>query len=214
MNPDESLKPTENHQIPPIKAKKYFWREALEWVKVIAIALAIAIPVRYFIAEPFIVSGPSMDPTFSSGQFLIVDRVTYRFEDPKRGDIIVFEYPYNRGVFYIKRIIGLPGERVRIEDGKIAIEKASTTEKIRIDEPYVKSYHLSKDTLILPEVGKTLGKDEYIVLGDNRAESSDSRVWGTLARKFIVGRPFIRLTPLTAISIFPGQYHEATSTNK
>ncbi len=193
---------------------KGLWANVKEWFRVIVIALVIAIPIRYFIAEPFIVNGASMDPTFSTGQFLVVDRVTYRFEKPNRGDVIVFEYPNNPSVYYIKRIIGLPGERVRLTDGKVTIEDASTTKRFALDEPYVQGYHLSHDTIVLPENGQPLGPDQYIVLGDNRAESSDSRVWGPLGYDFIIGRTIVSLTPLTAISILPGEYHEASSTKQ
>lgn len=189
-----------------------FWAGVREWIRVIVIAFVIAIPIRFFIAEPFIVNGASMDPTFSTGQFLVVDRLTYRFEQPRRGDVIVFEYPNNPSVYYIKRVIGLPGERVRMVDGRIYIENASTSEKFMLEEPYVQKYHSSSDTLILPENRQPLGPNQYIVMGDNRAESSDSRVWGPLDSNFIVGRPLIRLTPLTAITLLPGQYNEASTT--
>ncbi len=192
--------------------KKTFWQGVREWIRVIVIALIIAIPVRFFIAEPFIVNGASMDPTFSTGQFLIVDRLTYRFEQPKRGDVIVFEFPYNPSVYYIKRIIGLPGERVRMQNGRIFIEQASTSQKFALEEPYIQSYHLSRDNIVLPDTDKPLEPGQYIVLGDNRRESSDSRVWGLLDSKFIIGRPIIRLTPLTAITILPGTYHETSAT--
>jgi len=218
MNPDESRQAHVEHQVPPqipsSVPKNAFWHGVREWIRVIVIALIIAIPVRYFVAEPFIVNGASMDPTFSTGQFLVVDRVTYRFERPQRGDVIVFEYPNDPSVYYIKRIIGLPGERVRFTDGKVTIETASTSKKFTLDEPYVQSYHLSHDTIVLPENGQPLGPSQYIVLGDNRAESSDSRVWGPLDTRFIIGRPVVRLTPLTAISLLPGEYNEASSTQR
>ena len=164
-----------------------------------------------------------MDPTFSTGQFLIVDRLTYRFEEPKRGDVVVFKYPYSnsaaslggsQSIYYIKRIIGLPGERVRMQDGRITIQQASSTAAFVLDEPYVESYHISHETQVFPEGGKPLGPTEYFVMGDNRAESSDSRAWGPLDFRFITGRPIVRLTPLSALSIFPGEFHEATSTRK
>jgi signal peptidase I len=214
MNSDDTAQASVQHQ-------KTLWASIKEWVRVIVIALIIAIPIRYFIAEPFIVNGASMDPTFSTGQFLIVDRLSYRFEEPKRGDVIVFKYPYasqalggSSSVYYIKRIIGLPGERVRMQDGKITIEEASTTRSFVLNEPYVQSYHLSHDTTVFPENGKPLGPTEYFVMGDNRAESSDSRAWGPLDYQYITGRPLVRLTPLTAISLFPGEFHEATSTQQ
>lgn len=212
MNPDERPQPSADHQIP----SKTFWASVREWVRVILIALVIAIPIRFFIAEPFIVNGASMDPTFSTGQFLVVDRVTYRFEQPQRGDVIVFEYPNDPSVYYIKRIVGLPGERVIIQDGHVSIqEPASSSTPARtfaLDEPYIAGYHASHDTGVFPEGGKPLGPDQYFVMGDNRAESSDSRVWGPLDARFIIGRPVVRLTPLSAISFLPGDYHEASTT--
>jgi len=189
--------------------KNSFWQGIKEWIRVIIIAFVIAIPIRYFIAEPFIVNGASMDPTFSSGQFLIVDRLSYRFEPPNRGDVIVFKYPNNPSIYYIKRIIGLPGERVRLDNGSVTIERASTSNflpsKIVLNEPYVQNYHISRETLVLPETGDFLGSNQYVVMGDNRAESSDSRVWGSLDYNFIIGRPILRLIPL---AILPGQHNE------
>jgi signal peptidase I len=174
-----------------------FWKSLREWVQVIIIALIISLPIRFFIAEPFVVQGASMDPTFSTGQFLIVDRLTYRLENPERGDVIVFEYPNNPNIYYIKRIIGLPGEHITIKGGKVSVNGT------QLDEPYIDPAHASQDS-----EDKTLGDTEYFVMGDNRAQSSDSRIWGPLDKHFIVGRPFIRLTPFTAISVFPGQHHE------
>lgn len=177
------------------------WGSIREWIQVIAVALLISLPIRFFIAEPFIVNGASMDPTFSTGQFLIVDRVSYRFGDPKRGDVIVFEYPNNPETYYIKRIIGLPGETLEIKSGKVYITEPGTksTTTFELNEDYVSSSHASRDHLKV-----TLTSEEYFVMGDNRAQSSDSRIWGGLDRHYIVGRPIIRLFPITSFSVFPG----------
>lgn len=188
-----------------VQAKTHgFWYGVREWIRVIVIAFIIALPIRFFIAEPYIVQGASMDPTFSTGQFLIVDRLTYRFEQPSRGDVIVFEYPNDPSSYYIKRIIGLPGESISIKNGKAVVTTASSTEQIVLEEPYIGPSHVSKDNL----PARALGADEYFVMGDNRAQSSDSRVWGSLDRKFIIGRPILRLSPVTDISFLPGKYHE------
>ncbi|HTK33143.1 MAG TPA: signal peptidase I [Candidatus Paceibacterota bacterium] len=176
------------------------WSSIKEWVQVIIIALIIALPVRWFVAEPFIVNGASMDPTFATGQFLVVDRLTYHFKEPARGDVIVFEYPNDPSTYYIKRIIGLPGEGVDIKDGKITITNKEHPEGFTLNEPYLSPEHLSLDTSY-----RTLGPTQYFVMGDNRAQSSDSRFWGPLDKHFIVGRPVIRLLPLTKISLLPGQ---------
>lgn len=184
-----------------------FGRSAWEWTKVIAIALIISLPIRFFIAEPFVVNGASMDPTFSTGQFLIVDRLTYRLESPHRGDVIVFEYPGNPSIYYIKRIIGLPGETVDIKDGTVEVStpaSSSTPAKSYVlNEPYIEPVHASHDTFHI-----SLGPTEYFVMGDNRAQSSDSRVWGPLDAHFIIGRPIVRLFPLNTISVLPGAHAE------
>jgi signal peptidase I len=93
----------------------------IELCKFICIVALIFLPIRYFVAKPFIVNGASMDPTFVTGEYLIVDQLTYHFEKPKRGEVIVFKYPYNEEDFYIKRVIGLPGETVESRDGIIII---------------------------------------------------------------------------------------------
>ncbi|MFA6553927.1 MAG: signal peptidase I [Candidatus Paceibacterota bacterium] len=205
MEPSDNLSTTNT---PVVIIKKTFWDDVREWIQVIVIALLISLPIRFFIAEPFIVNGASMDPTFATGQFLIVDRLTYRLEAPSRGDVIVFEYPNNPSTYYIKRIIGLPGETLDIKDGTITISNPSSTSTIPnnqtvLKEPYVKSIHRSYDTF-----HTNLGPTEYFVMGDNRAESSDSRLWGPLDKHYIVGRPIVRLLPITTMSILPGEYNQ------
>ena len=180
------------------------WRTIREWVQVIVIALIIALPVRFFIAEPFVVNGASMDPTFSTGQFLIVDRLTYRFEAPRRGDVIVFEYPNDPSTYYIKRIIGLPGETLDMQDGHIFVTEPGAASSTELIEPYIEADHASHDTIHIPALGST----QYFVMGDNRAQSSDSRAWGPLDSHFIVGRPIVRLLPVNTISFLPGEHNQ------
>lgn len=183
------------------KQKTSFWSEIFEWLKVLIIAIAISIPIRLFIAEPFIVNGASMDSTFETGQFLIVDRLTYRFNKPVRGDVIVFRYPNNPKVYYIKRIIGLPGETIDINEGIISIKDGTTGTTTILEEIYV-----DKDKKSFENGHFNLGLNEYFVMGDNRLASSDSRVWGNLKEELIIGRPIIRIFPITKLSIFPGNY--------
>ncbi|MFA6459274.1 MAG: signal peptidase I [Candidatus Paceibacterota bacterium] len=182
--------------------KSPFFTQAREWTKTILIALAIALPIRFFIAEPFIVSGASMDPTFASGQFLIVDRLSYRLEEPKRGDVVIFRYPNDPKIYFIKRIVGLPGESIRINEGKVDIVNSEHPEGITLDESYIAAAHASKDDFV-----KQLGTTEYFVMGDNRLQSSDSRAWGPLDRHYIIGRPVARLLPVTELSLFPGEHN-------
>ncbi len=180
----------------PQKKENFF----IEIIKFTLIALAIVIPVRTYIAQPFIVSGASMDPTFSSGQYLIVDQISYRFEDPKRDDVIIFKYPLDPETYFIKRIIGLPRETISVKGGEITIYNNENPDGIKIEEPYITDEHRTTETFSI-----TLGSTEYFVMGDNRAQSSDSRRWGPLDLKFIVGRPIIRLLPISKIDLLLGR---------
>jgi signal peptidase I len=163
-------------------------------------ALIIVLPVRMFIAQPFIVSGASMETTFSTKEYLIVDQLTYHFEEPMRGDVIIFRYPKDPSKFFIKRIIGLPGDTVHIEGSEVTITNPDHPEGMLLDETYVRSMRPGA------MVKETLGEGEYFVMGDNRDASSDSRAWGVLQRDHIVGRAFLRLFPLTKVDVFPGKY--------
>lgn len=186
----------------PVPEKSSFKKSDFIWetVKFAIFALIIVLPIRIYIAQPFIVSGSSMDPTFENGHYLIVDQLSYRFEKPKRGEVIVFKYPNDPSKFFIKRIIGLPGEKVEIINGEVYIIGASGTDNIKLSEPYIEASRRKYDNWNVP-----LGPDEYFVMGDNRIASSDSRVWGALKEKFIVGRALVRLLPITEASVFPGE---------
>ncbi len=168
-----------------------------ELLKFVLIAAAIVFPIRLFVAQPFIVSGASMDPTFHNGQYLIVDELSYRLEAPSRGDVIIFRYPKDPTEFFIKRIIGLPNETVSIDGNAITVIKVDG-KIISLSEPYVVNHGNGSAN------SYSLKADEYFVMGDNRPESSDSRVWGTLPRDNIVGRAFMRLLPFDAVGFFPG----------
>lgn len=164
-------------------------------------ALIIVLFVRIFIAQPFVVSGASMEHTFSTGQYLIVDQLTYRFNEPKRGDVIVFRYPKDPSKYFIKRIIGVPGDTVIIHGNQVTIKNKDHQNGIVLDEhSYVP--HMSEDN----NETRTLGSDEYFVMGDNRDQSSDSRIWGVLNRDLIMGRALLRLFPFNELGVFPGNY--------
>ena len=168
-----------------------------ELLKFALVAVVIVVPVRLFVAQPFIVSGASMDPTFDNGQYLIVDELTYRFDEPKRGDVVIFKYPKDPSQFFIKRVIGLPNETVRIGHDSVSI-KQKNGEEVTLEEPYVVNRGNGGPFFL------SLGGDEYFVMGDNRPESSDSRLWGVLPRENIVGRAFLRLLPIDSLSLLPG----------
>lgn len=170
-------------------------------VKFVLIILLVVIPIRVFVAQPFIVNGASMDPTFEHGEYLIVDQISYRFSEPERGDVIVFRYPNDTRQFFIKRVIGLPGETVKITDSSIIIYNESYPKGLTLEEPYIKNETSHQSENIQTT---NLKNSEYFVLGDNRLQSSDSRSWGTLKRNLIIGRPLIRLLPPSSVSLFPG----------
>lgn len=169
-----------------------------EIVRFSIIAILIVIPIRMFIAQPFIVSGASMDNTFATGQYLIVDQVTYHLDEVTRGDVIVFRYPRDPSKFFIKRVIGIPGDTIKIENSIVTISNQDNPKGSVLDEPYVKSMAPA------PIFTETLGDREYFVMGDNRDKSSDSRSWGVLQEERIVGRALIRLFPPSEAGLFPG----------
>lgn|SRR3989338_4036871 len=177
------------------QGEKHWFREIVE---LIILALVIVLPIRLFIVNPFIVSGSSMVPTFHNGEYLIIDQLTYRFNAPERGDVVIFHYPKDTSKFFIKRILGLPGEKVGIRNGIVSIEKAGEKKLTTLIEDYIKNKSTDSGDYVL-------GNEEYFVMGDNRISSSDSRVWGALDKKYIVGRALLRLLPITEVSLFPGK---------
>lgn len=170
----------------------------LEIIRFSVIALLIVIPIRMFIAQPFIVSGASMAETFHTGEYLIVDQLSYHFHKPSRGDVIIFRYPKDPSKYFIKRVIGIPGDTVVIDGSTVTIVNDKHPEGIVLDEPYIRSM---RNTGSLEE---TLGEREYFVMGDNRDESSDSRMWGVLQEERIIGRAFLRLFPFSTADVLPG----------
>lgn len=183
-------------QIKKKENKKSFWRETFE---IIIFTAIIVIPIQMFIGRTFIVVGLSMYPTFNNSDYLVVDKLTYQFNEPKRGDVIVFHPPTNIKTYFIKRIIGLPGETIYVEHDKVTIVNKDHPEGFEINMPI----DLSKGEI---DKALELGKDEYFVMGDNRAESFDSRTWGALPRKNISGRVFLRLLPIKNIGVWPGEF--------
>ena len=175
--------------------KQSFW----ELARFALIALIIVVPIRVFVAEPFIVSGSSMVPTFENGNYLIVDKISYLVGNPKRDDVVVFHYPNDETKFFIKRIIGLPNEIVDIKGNEVTITNTEHQQGFKLDQPFVQN-SANNDTHYV------LGSDEYFVLGDNRSASSDSRYWGAVKRNLLTGKAFLRLFPLNKIAVRPGSY--------
>lgn len=165
-----------------------------ELAKIVLIALAIVVPIRYFLFQPFFVKGQSMEPSYQDGNYLIIDELTYRLRSPERGEVIVFRYPNNPSERYIKRIIGLPGETVEIKDNKVTIYKIDGTTEVLNESNYLEPNAL---TLSYGFTKTTLDENDFFVLGDNRLVSSDSRRWGVVPKANIIGRVYLRAWPLS-----------------
>jgi signal peptidase I len=180
---------------------KRFIASAWETVEVIFIAAVTVFLIRSFLVQPFLVSGASMEPNFSAGDYLLVDEISYRFRAPERGEVVVFKYPLDKGTFFIKRIIGTPGETVAYEKGDIRITNGEGT--FLIDERYL----LEGTTIgFFPKV--TLGESEYFVLGDNRFQSFDSRNWGSVERSEIVGIARVRIFPFVSFGLIESPLYQ------
>ena len=189
-----------------------------EVLSIVIISLAVVLPIRYFIAQPFVVSGDSMDNTFQNNNYLIVDELSYRFENPQRGDVIVFKvppeglelsnFPAGKTIFFIKRVIGLPGDTVEINGDQVKIFNNENPNGLVLNEPYSFINKLAPSAFSNIEQKVTLGDGEYFVMGDNRHNSSDSRFWGVLPKENIKGRVLTRLFPFNEISILTGAHNQ------
>jgi signal peptidase I len=169
---------------------KKFGILVFEIVKVVLISLAIILPIRLFLVQPFYVEGASMEPNFYQNEYLIIDEISYRFNEKERGEVIIFKNPKNTKAYFIKRIIALPGETVTIEDGRVLIGEET------LEEAYIENFSSDNHEAI------TLGDDEYFVMGDNRTNSLDSRMLGAIHENYIIGRVWVRGWPISRINTF------------
>ncbi len=178
---------------------KKFFSFIFEVLKVVLISLAIIIPVRYFLIQPFYVRGASMEPNFHDYEYLIIDEISYRFNEVERGEVIVFRYPKHPQEYFIKRVIAVPGETVKIKNGLVYVYNQENPRGFILDENY-----LPNNTKTHGLEGKEveLKEDEYFVLGDNRDSSKDSRSFGAVNKSFIIGKVWIRGWPLDKAEIF------------
>ena len=192
----------ENNKIEKTQNNSFF-KEGLLFIKetftIVIVCLVIVVAVRHYLIQPFFVNGKSMEPNFYNGEYLIVDELSYRFHEPMRGDVIVFRYPNNPSQFYIKRIIGLPNEKVLIENNHVTIYNNQHPEGMVLGE----SFYLAPEVLTKSNgLAYELKDGEYFVLGDNRNVSADSRFWGELDDDLIIGRVWIRAWPFDRFSVF------------
>lgn len=177
-----------------MKSFLYALREIIE---IVLVAVLVVFGVRSFLVQPFLVSGASMEPNFHGGDYILINELSYRFREPERGEVVVFRYPGDEKTFFIKRIVGLPGERVVVTGGKLYVYNTAHEEGILINEGY-----LPEDLVTIGEKDVTLGEKEFFVMGDNRDASFDSRQWGPLKRSEVVGSVWVRLWPLNQVMAF------------
>lgn len=189
------------------RTKKETATELWDTIKFVIVAALVVIPIRMFVFQPFIVSGESMYPTFHNADYLIVDEISYRFKDPARGDVIVFKYPNDPKRYFIKRIIGVPGDTIMFKDRSVYLKNTENPEGKKIEEPY-----LTQITIPGGESEITVTTNHYFVMGDNRGFSSDSRAWGLLPKENIVGTAGVRLLPLKDFSHRPGSLKKFINT--
>lgn len=172
-----------------------------EVIKVFALPIVIVLSVRLYVAQPFIVKGASMEPNFEDKEYLIIDEATPLLKELPRGTVVVFRYPLEPTEFFIKRIVGLPGEHITIKGGEITL-RANDSQEILLKEAY-----LARGTVTIGDIDMDIPSDNYFVLGDNRNFSSDSRRWGLVPKKLLTGRAFVRLWPPEKIGILqPASY--------
>lgn len=183
----EQKKDEEMQGLRKLQGLAFVW----ETIKIVVISLAIIVPIRYFIVQPFFVKGASMEPTFEDNNYILIDEISYRFRDPERGEIVVFRFPEDKSQFFIKRIVGMPEETVEIKNDKVIIHNKQNPGGFTLNEGY-----LAKGQHTMGDMRLKLDPNEYFVLGDNRLRSSDSRRWGPLNRSLITGRVFFRAWPV------------------
>lgn len=174
----------------------------LELAKTVIIVGVLAFVIRYYLVQPFIVEGSSMYPRFQTNDYLLVDKLSYRLQEPKRGDIVVFRYPNNESVNYVKRIIGMPGEKVRIQNGRVSIINKDHPQGMLLDESYTNGKDSTFINFNSPDaIEFPVPQSSYFVLGDNRRASSDSREWGFLPERDLIGRVVLQVYPLDRFSV-------------
>lgn len=173
-----------------------------ESVKTFLVVVGLALLIRAYLIQPFIVDGSSMYPAYHNSDYLLIDKLTFRFREPARGEVIVFRYPKDPRENYIKRVIGLPGDTVEVKGDTVTIKNPANPNGLTLKEDYVNQNQTTAP--FGTDVTMTLTDSQYFVMGDNRHASSDSRFFGALDKKFLIGRPVLRLYPFSDISVLAG----------
>jgi len=174
----------------------------LDTIEIITTAFAIFVVLFLFVVQIHEVNGNSMLPNFHNGEYVLTDKLTYKFREPQRGEVAIFKAPPRPRDEYIKRLIGLPGERIKIQNNQVTIYNEEHPEGFILNEDYLgEGIITTGKTTIPPNTIYTIPEGHYLVFGDNREDSSDSRHWGPVKKDLIVGRAVIRIWPPTALSI-------------
>lgn len=185
--------------------KASFTSIVVDIIETVVVAAAIFVVVYLFLLQPHQVKGASMQPNFHDGEYILTDKISYRFSNPQRGDVIIFKSPTDQEVDFIKRIIGLPGEKVKISDGKIIIFNNEHKDGFVLNEAYATNGPTSGGQDAPQNTEVSIGSDQYFVLGDNRIESFDSRSWGMLPKGNIIGKAWLRYWPLNKLGFIQHQ---------
>lgn len=202
--PEEVTKPAK--QAPAGLLQRLFKQAVglvMDFLETIVVAMSIFVVVYLFLVQPHEVKGSSMEPTFHNNEYILTDKISYKFGSPKRGEVIIFKSPTNPDVDYIKRVIGLPGEKLKVEKGHVYI-----------NDELLSEVYLRDSTLLFPGsplqegVDITVPSNHFFVMGDNRPHSSDSREFGPISKQLIIGRAIIRYWPITVIGYIPAARYD------
>lgn len=177
---------------------RQLWAFFLDFLETIVVSLAIFAIVYLFLFQPHQVEGQSMVPNFQNGEYILTDKISYRFREPERGDVVVFHSPQDARIDFIKRIIAVPGDTVEVRRGYVYLN-GQKLEELFINDPG----RISQGRYLREGVVAEVPIGQYIVMGDNRLHSSDSREWGFVPVELIVGRAFFRYWPVPAFGVLP-----------
>ncbi|MCL5798285.1 MAG: signal peptidase I [Patescibacteria group bacterium] len=205
VNPAPEVK-QQNPANLPVTLVKRLVNFCLDFLETIVVALSIFVVVYLFLVQPHEVKGSSMEPNFHDNDYILTDKISLKLHDPERGNVIIFKSPPNPDVDYIKRVIGLPGDKVKVQDGAVYINDK------KLDEPYLADKtNLFPGSFLQEGVDFTVPQGEYFVMGDNRPHSSDSREFGPIKADSIIGKAMLRYWPITQFGIIPDLKYNLSS---
>lgn len=193
---DDDILTYQQPQTPPTSFKAHM----IELFQTLVVFAAIGTAIYWLVAQPHKVSGSSMFPNFKDGDYIITDKLTYKFSEPKRGDVVVFKNPKDQSQDFIKRIIGLPGDKVKVQGGKVFVNDQ------HLDEPYLKDVYTESRSFMQEGEEITVIPGHYLTFGDNRPHSSDSREWGFVEKNELIGKVFLRYWPKDSFGLYPAAY--------